>query len=173
MSFFVAVDLDAPVRAEVAALIARCAEATPAKWLPPQKLHVTLQYLGHPKAEALEALKPKLSEVAKGQAPFSLSLLGAGLFETRRAPAVLWLGVAGELPRLKLLQRAVARAAGVEEERAFVPHLTLARGKAHGPLAAVAEQLAGYASAPFVISGLTLYESRDHVFRTVFEVRFS
>jgi RNA 2',3'-cyclic 3'-phosphodiesterase len=173
VSFFVAVDLDAAVRAEVAQLVAQHSASTPAKWLPPEKLHVTLHYLGHPKAEALAALEPKLTAIARGQAPFALSLSGAGMFETRRAPAVLWLGVKGELARLASLQRAVAEAAGAVEERAFVPHLTLARGKSPGPLATVAEGLKGYASPPFVISGLTLYESKDHVFRTVFAVRFS
>lgn len=173
MSFFVAVDLDDAVRADVARLLERCAREVEAKWLPPHKLHLTVQYLAHPSAELLAALEPRLAALAKGRAPFSLSLAGAGLFETRRAPQVLWLGVAGALPALQALQREVAAACGIAQEHPFVPHLTLARAHPPRSLAQVARSLESYTSPPFSVSGLTLYESKDHVYRVVTHVKFS
>lgn len=172
MSYFVAVDLDDAVRADIARLVERCAREVEAKWLPPQKLHLTVQYLAHPTPERLAELEPKLAAIARGRAPFSLSLEGAGLFETRRAPQVLWLGVAGELPALAALQHEVAEACGIKQEHPFVPHLTLARAHPPRSLAAVARSLESYSSPPFGVSGLTLYESRDHVYRVVTHVKF-
>jgi 2'-5' RNA ligase len=157
----------------VAALISGCAQKAPAKWLPPLKLHLTLQYLGHPQPATLEALQPRLEALAKGRAPFSLSLADAGLFETRRAPAVLWLGVKGELEALSTLQAAVAAAAGIKQEHPFVPHLTLARSSTPASLNTVAQSLKTFSTPPFLISGLTLYESKDAVYRAVSTVRFS
>ena len=169
MSFFVAVDLDAPVRAVVSALVERHAATTPAKWLRSDKFHVTLQYLGHPKPEALAALQPKLSELAKRHAPFSLSLAQAGLFTTRRAPAVLWLGVAGALEALSALQRDVAAAAGTPpDDKPFIPHVTLGRGESRPAFEAIAAELETFTSPAFTVSGLVLYESNDHVYRRVF-----
>jgi 2'-5' RNA ligase len=165
--------LDAAVRAEIAALIEARAKVTEAKWLPPYKLHLTLQYLGHPTPETLTALEPRLTALAKGRAPFSLALRGAGTFETRRAPAVLWLGVEGQLEALQGLQREVAQACAVTQEHPFVPHLTLARGRAPQALAAVAKDLEHFRTQSFTVSGLTLYESRDHVFRVAFSAAFS
>lgn len=169
MSFFVAVDLDGPVRAQVAELIAQREHLVPAKWLRADKLHVTLQYLAHPAPFALAALQPKLAEVAARHAPFRLQLEGAGLFETGRAPAVLWLGVRGETRALEALQRDVAAAAGLPFDKPFVPHVTLARGKSRPALGALCEALASFASPAFTVGGLTLYESNNHVHRRVFE----
>lgn len=173
LSFFVAVDLDDPVRAQVAALLERGAELVEAKWLPPQKLHVTLQYLGHPAPEVLEALVPKLEALAQGRAPFSLSVGGTGLFQTRRAPSVLWLGVRGALSALASLQQAVAAAWGHPDDKPFVPHLTLARGRGPETLDEAARELAAFSSAVFVVDAVTLYESKDHLYRIVRKVGFS
>ena len=161
------------MRAEVAALLLRGAALAEARWLPPQKLHVTLQYLGHPSPEALAALQPKLEALCVGRAPFSLSLAGTGLFETRRAPSVLWLGVQGALAELGALQREVAAAWGTPDDKPFVPHLTLARGRSRAALDEVKEALGPFASSAFSVSGLTLYESRDAVYRVAHTVRFS
>jgi 2'-5' RNA ligase len=173
LSFFVAVDLDAPVRAEVTSLIEARSKTTEAKWLPPRKLHITLQYLGHPKPDAVAALEPKLAALARGRARFSLALHGAGTFETRRAPAVLWLGVGGELEPLRTLQRDVAHACGAVDDKPFVPHLTLARGQSAKAMAAVAKELEHFRTQSFVVSGLTLYESKDDVFRVASAAEFS
>jgi RNA 2',3'-cyclic 3'-phosphodiesterase len=173
LSFFVAVDLDDRTRGEISALIDHHAKTVEAKWLPPHKLHLTVQYLAHPTPEFLSALEPRLDAIARGRAPFALSLQGSGIFETRRAPAVLWLGVKGELAALEALHVEVAKAAGVVQEHAFVPHLTLARGRVPARLAEVAKTLEHFSTQPFSVSALTLYESRDHVFRVAYSAKFS
>jgi len=54
-----------------------------------------------------------------------------GVFPDPRRPRVLWVAVVGEVDKLVILQQAVDTALSpfgfVKENRAFVPHLTLAR----------------------------------------------
>jgi 2'-5' RNA ligase len=166
MSFFLAVDVDEAVRAQVAALIEAHRGATPASWLTPEKVHVTLLFLGEREPEGLEAT---VRAVASRFAPFSLGLADAGLFETARAPSVLWLGVTGQLEALSELRAAVVEVAGAqappaERERPYLPHLTLARGKRPGHFDAVMPVLRGFSAGPFVVRHVTLYESSHRVY---------
>lgn len=161
MSFFLALDLDDAVRAQVAAAIDLHRQATPASWLVPEKLHVTVLFLGERLPAELEA---PVRALAARVAPFSLALRGAGLFETARAPSVLWLGVEGELSALRALRAEVLAAVGVhsppaERERPYAPHLTLARGKRHGHFETVLPALRDFSTGPFTVSHLALYES--------------
>ncbi len=57
MSFFLAADLDEPVRAEVGARIDALRDRVNAKWLRFDKLHITLRFLGHPSAEQLQGIR--------------------------------------------------------------------------------------------------------------------
>lgn len=160
MSFFLAVDPDAAVRSAVAEVLARVSTAVPATWLPPEKLHVTVLFLGDHRPDDGAALRA----IAGATAPFTLTLVGAGTFETARAPSVLWLGIGGALPALTALQaRAVAQLGALapepERTRPYTPHLTLARGKRPGHFADLLPTLEAWRSEPFLVDHLTLYES--------------
>lgn len=69
----------------------------------------------------------------RGTGGFRIEIAGAGAFPNAKAPRVLWLGLAGDIDRLLLLQETVEGAMvrqGFEpEDRKFAPHLTLARIK--------------------------------------------
>lgn len=101
------------------------------RWVAPSSIHLTLRFLGDTSAEQQESLEQSLAALVAGAAPFALHLGGLGSFPRGRRPAVLWTGVQGDLEALVALQRSIeeaARAAGfAPEERAFSPHLTLAR----------------------------------------------
>lgn len=154
MSVFLAVDLDDAVRARVASAIADVSPRFPAKWLPPEKLHVTVLFLGEtrPAPELVDAL-------AAAHAPFDLELSGAGTFVTARAPSVLWLGVKGNLDALHALHRGAVERLTPHDAKEYVPHVTLARAKTGGFLEPVREELAAFTAGPWRVSGLTLYES--------------
>ena len=159
MSVFVAIELEAPVRAQVEAVLDEHRAAVDAKWLRPDKLHLTLVFLGNTIPET-----SKLDALAATATPFSLELQGSGVFVTERAPAVLWLGVGGELERLHALQREAAASLG-DEPRPYVPHVTLGRAHTPGAFDAVAAKLAAFQSARFTVRHLVLIESTHHVFR--------
>src|SRR5207248_8258547 len=91
---------------------------------------------------------------------------GAGVFPPRGAPRVLWVGVGAGARELIELERVLAAritALGlVLENRAFHPHLTLARWRESRP----SDRTRALASAPrgvvarARIEGATLYQSR-------------
>jgi 2'-5' RNA ligase len=134
---FCAVELPGEVRARVAEAIARLRNSAPrvrASWERTEKLHLTLKFLGEIAPERIEALANAAQRAARLSHPFSLKLEGAGAFPPRGLPRVLWLGItdtSGALARLQeSLEDECAAEGFAREERAFRPHLTLARIRA-------------------------------------------
>lgn len=102
------------------------------RWVRPEKIHLTLSFLGNVEIAAEERLRDALAAIRIG--PFWLPVAGLGSFGGRNRPTVLWVGVGRGHPHLFALRKAVADAilgAGLEPELdAFVPHFTLARCRA-------------------------------------------
>ena len=169
MSFFLAVDLDEPVRAQVAQCIEAHRPQVTAKWLRADKLHVTLRFLGHPSPETLDTLRPDVEAIARATRPFSLCLRGAGFFVTARAPSVLWLGVGGDMAELSALHSMIDPA----DDRPFVPPVTLARAQRAGSLESLEPGLRDFTSPGFLIDHLTLYESTNEHYRPLFRCSFA
>ncbi len=157
MSIFLAVDLDDAVRANVAEMTTAVSARYPAKWLPPEKLHVTVLFLGElqPAFEIVDAIAAK-------QSPFELRISGAGTFVTARAPSVLWLGVEGDVSSLRALHAESVAQLIPHDLKEYVPHLTLARAKSPGFLEPAREELSSFTAGPWKVTGLTLYESTHH-----------
>lgn len=103
----------------------------PVRWVSPEKIHVTLKFLGEIPAEQVESVCQVAARVAASAVPFELEAAGAGVFPNLRRPRVVWVGVQGDLPALHTLQASLeqelARAGFPKEERPFSPHLTLGR----------------------------------------------
>ena len=167
MSVFLALDLDEPTRAQLCALIETHRGTVGAKWLRPDKLHLTLVFLGNATADQVAAFTPKLEALATGRRPFSLRLQGAGTFVTARAPSVLWLGVQGQLAELAAVQAAAVATLVGREDRVYAPHVTLARSQVAGAFEPLRAQLEGFTSPGFEVNHLTLYESTHHHYRAL------
>lgn len=165
MSVFLALDLDEPVRAEVTHLVETHRATVDASWLRADKHHLTLVFLGNPTADQVDGFAPRFEAVARAHRPFSLRLSGAGTFVTARAPAVLWLGVDGELAALRALQRDAAE--GLGEPREYVPHVTLGRAHTPGAFDALAHTLASFGTRTFDVTRLSLFESTHHQYRVL------
>lgn len=130
MRLFIALDLPATVRAELAGAQARLrAGRYPVRWADPAGMHLTLQYLGEADAGVVASLLAALAAIER--APFQLDLGRLGAFPNLRQPRVVWAGVGGDTAALAGLQRAVVAATAPlgfgAEERAYTPHLTLGR----------------------------------------------
>jgi 2'-5' RNA ligase len=102
-----------------------------ATWVPPERLHVTLAFLGDVTEEVAARLAERLGEAVRGVAPFPLAVAGGGAFPRAHRPRVLWAGLDGDVAALASLARLVRRTAracriDVERER-YVPHVTVAR----------------------------------------------
>lgn len=101
-----------------------------ARWERDDKLHLTLQFLG----EETEERAARAAEIARTikHAPFELSIGGFGVFPNERRPHVLWLGVQGDVAPLANGLGAALKADGFSiEERAYHPHVTIARLRGH------------------------------------------
>jgi len=130
MRIFVAIDLDTEIRQKIARFLdGVCPFAPDARWVTAESLHVTLKFIGEQKPEQVDAIKDRLRRV-KANA-IEIRFTGTGFFPTPRSPRVFWIGIqAGpELVKLAATVDAATAELGIpREERAFSPHLTLARG---------------------------------------------
>lgn len=102
-----------------------------ASWSRDSNLHLTLKFLGDIPQTSAPKLSDATSRAVAGVAPFAIRLEGSGVFPNQRQPRVLWIGIKDPSESLKKLQSQLEREAshaGFErDERAFHPHLTLAR----------------------------------------------
>jgi 2'-5' RNA ligase len=101
------------------------------KWIHPDDYHITLKYLGETDNTTIQQIKERLIQIAKSTEPFTVSLKDLGTFGPNQSPRILWTDVKGNPIKLGLLNQEIEEAMkeiGFEkEDRAYNPHLTLAR----------------------------------------------
>src|SRR5215216_5300842 len=93
---FVAIDISDAARAACHAHIELLRKQFPAVrvgWERPEKLHITLKFLGNTEADILEDLKSGIVKSAFQIPPFKLNLSQTGVFPTTSRPRILWIGV--------------------------------------------------------------------------------
>jgi 2'-5' RNA ligase len=155
---FVAIRPPPTVRA---LLLAAMGGVSGARWQSDDQLHLTLRFIGEVDRHVAGDVHAALGAIH--QPPFEIALCGIGAFERRGQPDALWAGVAPHEP-LKALHKkvdvALSRVGIAPDERAFLPHITLARlNRASGPVSHLVEQSGGLASPPFTIADFALFES--------------
>ncbi len=156
---FTAIELPASVTGQLGLLRGRLPGA---RWIDPDRHHITLRFAGDIDAIAAHNFMNALAQVRS--LCFTLRLQGVGCFGGGR-PRALWAGVEPCEP-LMALQRAherAARAAGLPPEtRNFTPHVTLARLNHTKPqqLADYLSYYGGFRSEAFEVDGFTLFSSR-------------
>lgn len=132
MRVFVAIDVPEDVRQNIAQLMRELVPAARgARWVQADGMHVTLKFIGEAAPEMVERAKTALADI-RSTAPVEMRFRGVGCFPNERRPRVLWAGIEAT-PNLAELAAEVERrlaSLGIpREERAFHPHLTLARFK--------------------------------------------
>jgi len=101
-----------------------------------ENLHLTLKFLGDVSESCLTEARQILESVAEGHKSFQLRIAGTGVFPHIRRPRVIWAGVQPAQPVTsiaKALDTACTRIRIEQENRAYRPHLTLARLKGPPP----------------------------------------
>jgi RNA 2',3'-cyclic 3'-phosphodiesterase len=132
---FVALQIPDSVRNYYAGLIDELrrldAKASPKKpkWVRPENLHVTLKFIGNTDPAKLDSICAALANVRSPQ-EIRLHFRGLGFFPNAKRPRVVWGGMeaSGNLaPMAHAVDQQIATLVFSAEERAFTPHLTLAR----------------------------------------------
>ena len=103
---------------------------TRCSWVTPDRMHLTLKFLGDVPSGRIPEIASALEEALEGRSLVSLSLGEIGKFGGR-IPRVIWAGVEGDIDNLAEIASSVDEAmAGLgfeREKRRYSPHLTLAR----------------------------------------------
>ena len=131
---FIAIELPGDVREYVAECEDRLRRAgADVRWVRPDRIHLTLLFLGEVPADRLADLEAAVRAAAGSFAPLAIQAAGAGRFPPRGAPRIIWIGIEEPTGGLVRLQKAVADAAAdfaeKREDREFAAHLTLGRAK--------------------------------------------
>jgi 2'-5' RNA ligase len=134
---FVGVEIDAKVAAAASALVdelrrraQRLAPRARITWIPAERLHLTVRFIGNADEPAATAIDRAL-ETALPVPTFEVSFAGVGAFPRTGRPQVLWAGIVAGHESLQQIEREVSRRLDVvgipREDRPYSPHLTLAR----------------------------------------------
>jgi 2'-5' RNA ligase len=124
--YFFALWPDARTAAALHEVSVALADLAGGRVIPAEKIHMTLAFLGGLEPDALANARDLAAGI--GATAFAMTLDGVGAF---RNAQVAWAAPAHVPPGLRKLQAALAaslRESGLDlEERAFAPHVTLAR----------------------------------------------
>jgi RNA 2',3'-cyclic 3'-phosphodiesterase len=166
MRAFIAIDLPdslhAALRQAQQALRSACPEA---RWTRPEGIHLTLKFLGEISVAQVKQVVASLTPIGKFE-PFRVDVQGFGFFPQARRPRVFWVGVGAPPALAQLVARVeveMERVGFPREERAFTPHLTLARFQVPRPQPALEAALARQETASlggFEASEFFLFESK-------------
>lgn len=155
---FVAIRPPAPIRQ---LLLAAMGGISGARWQSDEQLHLTLRFIGKVDRHLAGDVHAALGGVH--QPPFTLALNGIGCFDRKGFPDAVWAGVTPH-DEVKALHRKVDAAllrVGVQpDERAFLPHITIARlNRSAGPIGNLLEEAGGLTSPSFAVDSFALFES--------------
>jgi len=135
------------------------------KWDDPEKIHLTLAFLGDTEEERIKVAGLMLKQTCSGFGEFSFNLSGTGVFKDYRDPRVIWIGIEPSEKLNKLnadIRRGLTDTGFKTEDRPFKPHITIGRIKFIKDPEALRSTLEPYQSG-FIqevqVSEVILYES--------------
>ncbi len=126
MRLFIALDVNSQIIQECERLQAMLPHIGISKT---QHYHITLKFLGEVQPDVLEKIKSALAGIKAEK--FTLRTTTIGIFPSEEYIRVIWIGFAKE-EKIFLLEREINAALnplGCKQEKAFQPHITLARVK--------------------------------------------
>jgi 2'-5' RNA ligase len=165
MRLFTGIDLPGEVIGNLDLLMRRLRPTARLQWSPIENFHITTKFIGEWAEGRLEELNAALRGLP-GQDAVRVAIRKLGFFPNPHAPRVFWAGIEAspELAALAAGTEGALAALGVgREERAFSPHLTLARIKDRVPMEPLREAMARLPSlefGEFAADRFFLYASR-------------
>ena len=130
---FIAIEFPQEVKKRVFQVSSKLQEIMkddPIRWVPEEKIHLTLRFLGDVSKENIGLIQKIIQAEAMQQKPLDVSYGELGVFPNFHRPRVVWIGV--QVPdALMTLQRRIEselnRIGYQPDPREFFPHLTIGR----------------------------------------------
>lgn len=131
---FIAIDLTEETRKALRAVQEHLEQSRAGvRWVKPSSIHLTLKFLGNIHPEQVDDIAATVAEVVRSEPVLTLRAAGLGGFPSQRKPRVIWVGLEGDVDRLKQIQARLESSLEplgfAREDRSFHPHLTLGRVK--------------------------------------------
>jgi len=132
MRAFLAVDFSKEMKDGIAAIQSELRQfAVSGRWKYIDNFHLTLKFLDEVDERKKTDICNAMKEVCFGKACFNLHISQLGSFPGLNCYRVLWLGLDGELERLRELQKEIDKgfsSLGFQiENRSYTPHVTIAQ----------------------------------------------
>jgi RNA 2',3'-cyclic 3'-phosphodiesterase len=156
---FIAIDLPERIKDDITETYVAMSGA---RWVEDKQLHLTLRFIGDVPGDVANRIESALRSV-EGCA-FSLAMKTVGFFPPRKAPRILWAGIAesDELMRLQArIERTLVAAGTAPDDRNFHPHVTVARlnGTPSHKAAEYVTNNSLFTTEQFAVDAFHLYES--------------
>jgi 2'-5' RNA ligase len=170
MRLFVAVELPSSVIAAAAAVseqlrerVVRVAPGARLAWVPADRMHITLRFLGRVPDEQATAIARVLARPFDVPA-FTVRLGHVGTFPPRGAPRTVWIALDDGGDTCRRVEAEVSSRLDLlglaRDPRPFTPHLTLARARTPAGLRASSFTDIAVSPGGGPIDAITLFESR-------------
>ena len=164
---FIAVGIPAAIREQLGELQQSLApHAEDVKWVDPDKVHLTIKFLGEVDERDIYEVCKRVGEVAGAWVAFECSVARAGAFPNATRPRVIWAGVSSGAAELTEIHDALDDALGELgyplENRSFTPHFTIGRVRRTAPnpkLRAAVDSLADWQAGSFRVSEILVMAS--------------
>jgi RNA 2',3'-cyclic 3'-phosphodiesterase len=166
MRAFIAIDLPEPLHAALAEAQQyfrnTCRDA---RWTRPEGIHLTLKFLGEISDAQAKQVVEALAQIGPFES-FSVEVKGFGFFPHASRPRVFWAGIAATSALAELAARVESHMEKIgfaREDRAYSPHLTLARFQVPRPQPTLEAAVAARATTSlgkFEASEFFLFESK-------------
>lgn len=168
MRLFVAIELSQALKTPLAQyLAAHGGVCRDLRFCKPDQLHLTLKFLGGIDEGRLRRVEKVIRKASEGFEPFEIALTTLGVFPPRGLPRVLWCGIDDPQQRcaawVKRAETGFARLGVPKEQRAYHPHITLARSRGPAGGAAIRTLLESppdFGAPRMRVERITLFESR-------------
>ena len=130
---FLAITPPPQIKSNIAHIIKRLHTQFPfVRWENPQKVHLTLAFLGALSQEKLVKLRTVLKDITREVLPFELTVTNLSYFHKKHADSIVFLNVEDRTKALRSVYRTLMTQ--LTEERIFLPqrlapHITIGRVK--------------------------------------------
>ena len=163
---FIAIEIPETIRKSVGDIIEILKKSgSDIKWVTPENIHITIQFLGETEESLIAAIKESLEKILAPHRPFCIKIADTGCFPDGRRPRIIWVGMEESQNLIHLykdIANEMTRFGYQKEERAFTPHITIGRVKSQrnmGELLKRLDEFKGRSIAGFEVQKITLMKS--------------